>query len=417
MRVGTHRPMRHCFQKTVKNLKAIASLIVLVFLCLMQLSAAQSSPQTNAGSAQASLDLLVSRIDNYWKLLLESKKLQAAEFVAPSDRERFANRQVPSFSEPRLKSVEFSNDDRTTAQVVVTVKRILPFGPMEWPVGGQWVFDTDNWYLRVPLSSPPMFSELLQKFQVPLDANQIEAEKRERKNMLRFEKSVLDFGTVRQGSRISLSLKYTLTGNEAVRIDIKDGPPGIKIQGMKEQNLIPGKLQELSILAPTSDYDGAVNERVVLATYRYGVEVPFEFSLQGFVYTPVSVTPKGLRFIWAKGEREKEFSVRNNSKSTLELKSLISKTNLIAVEPLPATIQPGQQLAMKVRQVGNVQQRNVIQDLEIVFSKPVDDMESLRLAVLLNAVEEMPRNIDEAPAVTPQIQELIRKNQVILPKR
>lgn len=407
--------MRNCFlNRPVKNSKALAFLIIL--LCLTPLVAAQGSLQTNSEPAKASLDLLVSRIDNYWKLLLEGKKLQAAEYVAPSDREKFVNRQFPSFSEPRLKSLEFSAGDRTRAQVVVTVKRILPIGPMEWPVGGEWIFDADTWYLHLAPASLPLFAGQLRKSEAPLDANQIEAEKRELKTLLQFEKSVLDFGTIRQESKILLNLRYTLTGNEPVGFAIKNAAPGTKIQGLKEQNLSPGKLQELTILVPASGYDGAVNEPIVLAARRHGVEVPFEFSLQGLVYVPVSVVPRILRFSLDKGEREKEILVRNNSKSILELKPLASETDAIAVEPLPATIRPGKQLAMKVRQARAVHQHNVSQNLEIIFSKAVDNQTSINLTVVLNAVEEKPGKIDNPPAMTPQIQELIRKNQITLPK-
>jgi hypothetical protein len=180
--------------------------------------------------------------------------------------------------------------------------------------------------------------------------------------------------------------------------------------------LTPGQQQELTIGISTGNYDGAFSERIVLVAHRQEIEVPFEFLVQGFVYTPVSVSPREeLRFNPAKGAREKEILVRNNSKSDLELKSLQSESGAIQVEPLPATIPAGQQLKLKVKQIKTVPKPDTLEHVVIVFTQPIEDMESISLSVVLNAREKkIEQGVD--PFRNPEIQELIRKNQIALPQ-
>jgi hypothetical protein len=388
-------------------------IFIFIFLGLIPRTIAHDSLQHETATGTASLDLLVSRVDNYWKLLKERKKLQAMEYILASDREQFANESTPPFSEPRLKTFQFS-DNRNHVFVTVIVKRMIPAGPVDWPVVEEWRFENDNWYRDLPRASMPNLRNLKTPM-APLTAEQREAEARKLKEMLRFERSVLDFGKIKQHSEISLSLKYSLEGTEPLRVSIKSAPE-IMIQGLKDQNLTPGSNQELTIPVPAMDYDGVVNENIVITAHRNGVDVPFEIALKGFVQTSISALPRILRFNSAKGEMEKEIVVRNNTKSKIELKSFFSESEALAVEPLPAKILPGKQLTLKVKQVRSVSQRNAAHNLEIVLAKPVDNRKSLALTAILNATEGMPGGMD-APVITPEIQELIRKNKITLPNR
>lgn len=379
---------------------------------LISLAIAQDSPPTETEPAGASLDLLVSRVNSYWKLLQGGKRMEAEEFITPSDRERFRNATIPPFSDPRLKSLEFSVA-RTRVFVTINVKRML-LGAMDWPVVDQWIFENDNWYRAVPKGASPMFATQ-KKTRTPLSAEEIEAEKNQLREMIQFEKSVLDFGTVQQESRIFLTLKYSLKSDAPLRTKI-NSPQGIKIQGLKDQYLVPGQNRELTILVPAQDYDGSVAEKIVLTVRHHEVEVPFEITLKGFVKAEISALPRILRFNDSKGETEKEILIRNHTKSPLVLKSLFSDSDVITVEPLPVTIKAGKQMTMKVRQVRSLAQANASLNLEIVFAKPVANISSLKLTAIINAKDEKPA-APNAPAITPEIQDLIRKNQFPLPKR
>jgi len=393
------------------NLKFL--IFTMIVLSQIPLTVAQDSLQKETASGIASLDLLISRVDNYWRLLDERKKLQAMEYIIPSDREQFINRSTPLFSEPRIKTLQFP-EDRTHVVVTVIVKRLIPFGPVDWPVVETWIFEKDNWYLNLPRASMPSIGNPKKPI-APLTPEQKETEKRKLKEMLRFEKTALDFGRVRQESQVLLSLKYSLDGTEPVRVSINSAP-GIKIQGLKDQSLTPGNNRELTIPVPAMDYDGVVNENISITAHWNGVDVPFEFTLRGFVQASVSALPRILRFNSDKGETEREIVVRNNTKSIIELKSLKSDSEDLMVEPLPAKVRPGKQLTMKVKQVRNVSQRNVTHNLEIVLAKSVDNKTSLALTAILNATEETLDGLNP-PVITPEIQELIRKNKIALPNR
>jgi hypothetical protein len=171
----------------------------------------------------------------------------------------------------------------------------------------------------------------------------------------------------------------------------------------------------LTVEIPSEHYDGDVNERMDLVVRRQGVEVPFEFTVKGHVYVPVSLVPRLLQFD-SKGEREKTILVRNNSKKILKIKSFFSEINAVSIESLPATIPPGQQLHLKVKQIREVTRSNLRDNLSIAFAEPVDGETHLRLAVVFNPSKKEGDNT-ENPAAGADIQELIRKNQINLPKR
>jgi hypothetical protein len=342
-----------------------------------------------------SLDLLVSRIDSYWKLLLQKRKLQASQYIVPSDRENFEASDLPPFSNPRLKSIELSADSAEAKTVVTVMRTFLPQATvMEWPVTEQWKFEKGNWYRQISPRRGPMNAGESAASEAP-DSEQLEKEKRELREMLRFEKTVFDFGTVRVGASVHLNLKYSLSGNEPLVAKFNDFAEGFMVRGLNDQKLSPGQ-QELSIEVPTWNYDGAVSEHVALIAYRHNVEIPFEFTIQGNVYVPVSA-PGHLRF--KEGETEKEILVRNNSKSDLELLPSFSELGAIIIEPLPTSIRAGQQAKLKVKIAPAFQtvQRNTIDNMAISFAHPVDGVPSLGISFILNYHEVNPSQLPKLP--------------------
>lgn len=372
----------------MKNLRVFT---FVVLICIAVPAGAQS-PKTNTPPAGPSLDSLANQIDSYWKLLLQRKKHQAAEYVVPSDRDLFSSTNIPPFSDPRLKSLELSAD-RTEATATVIVKRALPplTQLMEWPVTEHWRFENGNWFRRFERPALPTqtgFGEARKK----QEPEQNESVRSELLGMLHFEKSMLDFGTVRQGASLPLSVKYTLAGDEPLSVTLKNSAPGFTIRGLTGQYLMPGQQRELTIEVPIWNYDGAVNERVVLVAHRKGVEVPFEIAVTGNVYVPVSIVPNLLRF--EKDDSEKEVLVRNNSKSDLELRRFHTETGAVSLEPIPATILAGQQLAIKVKSAKESRdKRSQTRDnLSIDFAKPVEGMSGLSLAVVIHPEKEKANN-------------------------
>jgi hypothetical protein len=330
----------------------------------------------------ASLDTLVSRIDGYWNALLQKKKGQAAEYVAAADRDKFYSSNLPPFTNPHLKSLELSADRKEAMVTVVVTRTMPPSGiKMDWPVTDRWRFEKGNWYRTLPVKSRVLLPGMEREGNPA--GEDAEALKNEVRKLLMIENTVLDFGTVRESTPLHLSLKYTLGGKEPMGAIIS-APEGFGVEGGNELVLNPGD-HELRIIVPTWRLDGVVNERIVMTVRPPGAEVPFEIEVKGNVYVPVSIAPKTLKF--QREESEKEVRIRNNSKSDLELQPVYSETRQVLVQPLPATVLPGQEIVLKVKlsKESASLRANQTDVLAIPFAKPVDGVNSLSLSVILNA--------------------------------
>jgi hypothetical protein len=385
-----------------------------LLFCLSLPVMVSAQRQAKTIPARPSLESLVARVDSYWKLVQVKKKLAAAEYVIPSHREEFVARFIPDFSDPRISSLALS-PDRNSVKVTVSVQREFPGQTMKWLVTENWVFEAGTWYLEPETLLLPMSNGAPVNPSLP-NAEQKEKLQRELREMLRLENQSLNFGTVRQGAPATAMLKYTLSGNDSLPIDIDRTRPGLKLFGLRDRTLVPGKSRELAIEVSTLDYEGAVNERVALLVSRQGVDLPFEIEVRGNIYVPISLTPKILFFRQNEQDKEKELLVRNNTKQQVELKSVFSETNALVIEPLPATILPGQQLLLKFRKIADVSNANLRDNISISLTKAADGMGSINIPVIFNYLEPK-RHEPEQPDEPKEIQELLRKNQVNEPNR
>ena len=354
-----------------------------------------------------SLDTLVERVNAYWSLLLAGKKLEALELVDRESRENFLSREVPVFSEPRLSSLA-PDGNGTEVSVTVTVKRPLtgiPV-PMEWPVREKWAFREGKWFVTIARSRSPFFSE--PKGDVPsLSAEEVERRKKAIRNVLQVQSALLDFGTVRQGERAPLALKYRLDGDHALDVRFEKAPPDLIVQGLEERKIVPGKSQAIVMELLTQNYDGKVDETFTVVVRHQEVEVPYEFKVQGFVYTPVSVFPRVLRF--RKDEREHEIVVRNNSKSEVKVSSIYSQSRAFKIEPLPQALAPGAEHRFKIILVAGISETNYRDLLALIFAQPVEGMANLSLPVVLNYVERKKKTFED---LTPgDIEKLMRQSK------
>ncbi len=329
------------------------------------------------------LDLLLSNIDSYWKLLLERKRTEAGQYVVQSEREAFAARTTPKFTDPRIRSLEFTPRE-TEIKVTVVVKRNLNFGIMDWPVSEIWLFQDGNWYLRPNEPGIPGSPAERRALRIEQEENL----KTELRKMLRFEKSVLDFGMVQRGMPATLSLKYSLDGSDAVPVSVEKSSALLKVEGLDSQRLLPGQDRELKITMRTDTLEGVILENLTLTARRNDVEIPFKIALQGFVYVPISFAPKVLRLNPGNEAREKTIVIRNNSKSALKLQSFSTRHKVVEVAGLPATVASGQELTLKVTQVRDVAQKDTEDTLTLVLAKPVEDVASFPVRLFLNATDK-----------------------------
>lgn len=375
-------------------------------LSLVLLLSPQSVPSQVA--TKPSLDSLLERVNAYWNLLAAGKKLEAMEFVGQEGRETFISTQSPKFSEPRVSGLELAPNGMEVF-VTVTVKRLLPpiTTPMDWPVTEKWMFHLGNWFVAMAKPSFPFATGPATGKTPPLMPEEVERRKKVIRNALQFQTAVLDFGTVRQGKTAHLSLKYRLDGYQAMDVGFRNIPPDLFILGLAGSKLPAGRSQAVEMQLVTQNYEGSVKEGFALVVRHQEVEVPFEFTLQGSVYTPVSVLPRVLRFLRA--EREKEIVVRNNTRSEVRVESVASESGGFKVEPLPQALVPGKETRLKIIHHVSNSQPNYQEVLALVFSTPVEGMAELSLPIVLNYVEQKRKTV---PELTPaEIQKLIRESK------
>ena len=332
-----------------------------------------------------SLDALIARVSAYWELTANGKKTQALEYVQPQSRDTYLALQTPGFSDPRITNLELQPDP-SEVMVTVKVRCVLPQtpAPFDWPVKQKWVLEGGKWLVVVPKSATAMFASTDEKQPANSTSGPEELEKRRQavSEALHFDSSSIDFGLVRQGQRVPLGLTYRLSGNEAMAWRLKAPPRGLAPSGSGDRTLVPGEGQKLELRLQTRDYDGEVNQTFSILAGRDDVEVPYEFKIHGFVYTPVSVSPRSLRFL--KGESSKEVTLKNNSKSELQIVSVYSEKEGLEVQPLPQTVAPGAECRLTVTLKLKTYPTNYADNLVLRFASPVDEMESVGFSVTVN---------------------------------
>jgi hypothetical protein len=209
---------------------------------------------------------------------------------------------------------------------------------------------------------------------------------------------------------LPVTLKSTVPGSECPDCTRERG---INIPGTKNPSLLPGKQQGLSIEVPTWNYDGAVKEQFTLIAKSNDIEVPFDFTVQGYVYTPLTVSPKILRF--QKGEREKEIVMRNNSSKDLHLEQVISETRAISIDPFPVVIPPGEERKFTVhaQEVIDTAVPGSMDRMAITYT-PLDGFSGISYKVVLNSPDET-KGKAPAPAKKDPVQEMLKRNTITLP--
>ncbi|MBZ5498524.1 MAG: hypothetical protein LAP85_19175 [Acidobacteriia bacterium] len=351
---------------------------------------AGASPPRSA--AKPSLDLLLSRANSYWSLLARGQKRLALAYVEPSARENFQDRQASDFSEPRITGLTLTGKPAEVS-VTVEVKKKFPMLPanVSWPVTEKWVFRNGNWFVLVEkVSAMPMFPNSPGQAKTPsLSPGEVEKREQAIRDALQFETSTLEFGTVRQGDVVSLSLGYQLTGEEALGIAVKNSPEALFVRNLPDRKLPSGKGRNIKMELLTENYAGEINEEFTTVISRQDVGVSYQFNIHGFVYAPVSSTPAVLKFL--SGEREKEIIVRNNSKSEVIITAPESVN--FAVKPLPQTLPPGGECRLKVSALLNTSDKNYREPLSLGFAKPVEGKGGLTIGVIFNYEEPKPIDI------------------------
>ncbi|HYK88001.1 MAG TPA: hypothetical protein VE398_04495 [Acidobacteriota bacterium] len=321
-------------------------------------------------------------MNSYWALLEKGTKRQARYYVSPATRDTFLARQTPEFSKPSVTGLEFSEKPGEVI-ITVTVKRTLPgVGTLDWPVKEKWIFRDGDWFVMIAGTSLPYSSRATGKVAVPLSPEEIERQKKEIMAALRFDRQVIDFGTIRKGKTASSDLKYNLAGSDPMEVHFRDAPSDLIVTGLANQRLSPGDNQVLSMQLITENFDGQVRVPFTVLAKRGDVEVPYQFEMDANVYSPISALPAQLLYL--RDERQKELIVRNNSQSEVEIKGIYSGSGVFEVTPLPVVLQPGDKAVLRVSLLSIISRRNYPDMLSLTLARPVEDMQSLIVPVVLN---------------------------------
>jgi hypothetical protein len=379
-------------------------LIALLIVC----APAQTVTTPQAPAKKPSLDLLLKRVDAFWSALAEGKRLPALEYVEASGREVFLAWQVPAFSDPRVVKLEPAQDG-LAVMVTMEVTRSLPplVAPVTWPVTHQWVFRERNWFIVIERGVPMFATSAAKPDKPPLTQAEIEGRIKTVRELLHFEKTDLDFGTVRQGKSARLSIAYHLAGDQAMDLMFKNAPPELYVRGLEKRKFEPGVDRRIEFEFSTEILAGKLERSFAILVRYNGIEVPFEFKIRADVYAPVAAVPPILRF--QKDEREKEIVLSNNSKSEVQIKSMDCENNEFSVQPIPLSLPPGGSARVAVKLLFPIQKRNFRDSISFNFLKPVEDMEYLPLPVIINPEE--PKPLDFQNLTPQQIEELIRKSR------
>ncbi len=416
----SHLPRRSI---TMIRLRLFAGLLVLGGIVLGALPAdpevgqgvpkKASSPAGRSAalqSARPSLDALKSRVSAFWNLLQAGRKAEAAQYVEPSRRKNFEAWHTPVFSQPRITTLTLSPKAEEVS-VTVEVKATFPpvSTPVSWPVTADWVFQNGTWFALIEKASAMVLFPTTPGNPNARTPNPEEMRKRQVaiREAVHFETTDLEFGTVRRGDIVPLSLGYSLAGDRAFEIVMRDFPPGLIVRNPPDRTLPPGKDQKIQMQLLSRNYAGEVNEKLIAVLSHENAEVPFEFKIHGFVYTPVYSNPMTLRFL--SSEREKSVVIRNLSKSEVTLNAAPSDN--FRVGPLPQTLPPGGTCTLQVSLVHDTTEKNAIDSIWLGFAKPVENMDSLELTIVRNYEEITPEKAREM-----ELKELLRKAGVPVKK-
>ncbi len=101
-------------------------------------------------------EALRSRITQFYDLFQKGKFREAEQFVAEDSRESYYRVQKDRILGFSIKEIYFGSEFKT-AKALLTLKTIVPFvgsTPVDVPMGTQWAWTDENWYLVLPTARP-----------------------------------------------------------------------------------------------------------------------------------------------------------------------------------------------------------------------------------------------------------------------
>jgi hypothetical protein len=108
---------------------------------------------------------------------------------------------------------------------------------------------------------------------------------------IKFEKEIINFGTVDAGTQVKVAFKFKNTGKETIEIKLVRPTCGCILPGDWDQTIESGKTGEVPVTYNTDVYEGEVQKVTYIDTNIPGRE-SIPLILKGIVYNPVQIYPK-----------------------------------------------------------------------------------------------------------------------------
>jgi hypothetical protein len=363
--------------------------------------------RTGSAKSKPSIDALLQRVEEYWRLLAQGKKSQATIYVEASCRSAFSAWQAPAFSKPRLAKLELSASGAEVRVTMLVKRALVPLSTeVDWTVANQWVFLRGNWWLAFKDESRLAYGKSGAPGATAKEV--LEAEEKARaalRSRFTFDRNEFDLGTIRKGTTPEFTIGFSLAGDTTLEAALDS--KALDIVGLSDGVLTPGRNQKIRVQLLTPNLEeGPLREKFSILVREDKVIASFDFILQANVYATFSVVPRIIRL--RPGETEADVEIRNNSSVEAGLVSSYSEYAMIDARPLPQSLPPGGSCRLKVRLLRNVDSKNLGLEVGVKLSTVVENIASLIIPVVVNFVEEPKKKAPAAPSEK-EIQELIRK--------
>jgi hypothetical protein len=369
--------------------------------------------RTAVPKAKPSIDALLLRVEEYWRLLAAGNKSRATNYVEASCRDAFSRWRMPAFSSPRLTRLEPEPSGKEVA-VTVVVNRNLPLlgHEVDWPVTDRWVFSRGEWWVVFKDETRMVFAGASASRTTAKD--ETEALEKSRAALLsrfQFERDEFDLGTIRGGTTPEFSISYTLAGDRPLEAALESKV--LDLIGLTDGVLKPGPNQKIQVQLITAGLaEGPIREKFSLFVREDNIVASREFTLHAVVYAPFSASPRVIRL--RPGETTIALEIRNNSPVEAVFVSSYAESGMLEAGPLPQSVPAGGHCTLIVRLTRISTAKNLREQLGIKLGKAVEGLESLIVPALINFVEA-PKKQTPTVLSDKELQDLIRKARPEVP--
>lgn len=216
-----------------------------------------------------------------------------------------------------------------------------------------------------------------------------------------FENEIYDFGKVNEGESVKYTFKFKNNGTETLIIENVKSTCGCTLTGEYNKEVQPGASGEIPVELMTDGYPGEMSKIIKVLT-NIPEKKEIGLTLQGTVYTPMSVNPKVL---WILPNRTKpvslsgSFTITNNTDKPLEILPITPSQKNVTADII--TIEENKEFQIEITVNPPFKHERTEEMLKIQTNNPEKEYITLRYAYYLHAkVVVYPQSIFLEPGMT-----------------